>query len=92
MSDVPALRVRVDGDLPEDVLRRIGDAVRRTVLYEVASLDLAPTLHEVPLKPEDFPRQPTSGHEPAKGDEVADIGGLIPILVGLILTHIASEE
>ncbi|MEU9080358.1 hypothetical protein ACFYUY_37490 [Kitasatospora sp. NPDC004745] len=43
------LRVTVQGDLPHDVLERIGNAVRKAVLYEVAELDLVPPLREVPL-------------------------------------------
>ncbi|KJS55125.1 hypothetical protein [Streptomyces rubellomurinus] len=43
------LRVTVQGDLPHEVLERIGEAVRRAVLSEVASLDLAHPLHEVPF-------------------------------------------
>ncbi|MFI6151490.1 hypothetical protein ACIBCA_02200 [Kitasatospora sp. NPDC051170] len=42
------LRVTVQGDLPDAVLARIGDSVRRAVLDEVAELDLAPPLREVP--------------------------------------------
>ncbi|WP_031066274.1 hypothetical protein [Streptomyces sp. NRRL WC-3742] len=42
------LRVTVEGDLPHNVLERIGDSVRRAVLDEVAELDLAPPLREVP--------------------------------------------
>ncbi|MFI9366131.1 hypothetical protein ACIG5E_34530 [Kitasatospora sp. NPDC053057] len=43
------LRVTVQGDLPHDVLERIGDSVRRAVLDEVAELDLTPPLREVPF-------------------------------------------
>ncbi|GAA2767461.1 hypothetical protein GCM10010103_65030 [Streptomyces paradoxus] len=42
------LRVTVQGDLPPETLKRIADAVRRTALNEVAELDLAPPLREVP--------------------------------------------
>ncbi|MFD8979629.1 hypothetical protein [Streptomyces sp. NPDC059564] len=42
------LQVTVEGDLPPKTLERIADAVRRTVLDEVAELDLAPPLREVP--------------------------------------------
>ncbi|MEV8322333.1 hypothetical protein ACFV6D_12715 [Kitasatospora sp. NPDC059812] len=41
--------VTVQGDLEGDVLQRIGDTVRRLVLDQVAELDLAPPLREVPL-------------------------------------------
>ncbi|MFD5463088.1 hypothetical protein ACFWIQ_09725 [Kitasatospora sp. NPDC127059] len=41
------LRVTVHGDLPAKTMERIADAVRRTVLDEVAELDLAPPLREV---------------------------------------------
>lgn len=41
--------VRVQGDLPSDVLERIGAAVRRAVLDAVAELDIAPPLYEWPL-------------------------------------------
>ncbi|MFE4974733.1 hypothetical protein ACFRAR_21825 [Kitasatospora sp. NPDC056651] len=45
------LRVAVQGDLPAKTMERIADAVRRTVLDEVAELDLAPPLHEVSHEP-----------------------------------------
>ncbi|MFC9680360.1 hypothetical protein [Streptomyces sp. NPDC056948] len=45
------LQVTVQGDLPPKTLERISDAVRRTVLDEVAELDLAPPLREVPPPP-----------------------------------------
>ncbi|MFD8291100.1 hypothetical protein ACFXAO_16005 [Streptomyces lavendulae] len=52
------LRVTVQGDLPPKTLERIADAVRRTVLYEVAELDLAPPLTEVtPTEPAPKPGQ-----------------------------------
>ncbi|RKT19378.1 hypothetical protein BX285_3835 [Streptomyces sp. 1114.5] len=41
------LKVSVQGDLPPKTMERIADAVRRTVLDEVAELDLAPPLREV---------------------------------------------
>ncbi|MFE4590552.1 hypothetical protein [Streptomyces laurentii] len=41
------LRVTVQGDLPADTMERIAAAVRRTVLDEVAELDIAPPLREV---------------------------------------------
>ncbi|MFC8393627.1 hypothetical protein [Streptomyces sp. NPDC057238] len=41
------LRVTVEGDLPAKTMERIADAVRQTVLDEVAGLDLAPPLREV---------------------------------------------
>ncbi|MFG2111273.1 hypothetical protein ACGFRB_01290 [Streptomyces sp. NPDC048718] len=57
------LRVTVQGDLPADTMERITDAVRRTVLDEVAELDLAPPLREVapaePGKPGAVPPRPT---------------------------------
>ncbi|MGW2183575.1 hypothetical protein ACWCXX_37260 [Streptomyces sp. NPDC001732] len=50
------LRVTVLGDLQPEVLERIGDSVRRAVLNEVAELDLAPPLREVPFGNADPPR------------------------------------
>ncbi|MEU7020425.1 hypothetical protein ABZ990_07165 [Streptomyces sp. NPDC046203] len=56
------LRVTVQGDLPADAMERITDAVRRTVLDEVAELDLAPPLREAdpgePGKPKAAPSRP----------------------------------
>ncbi|MFJ6760758.1 hypothetical protein ACIQNK_37810 [Streptomyces sp. NPDC091273] len=53
------LQVTVQGDLPPKTLERISDAVRRTVLDEVAELDLAPPLREVPpTDPAPEPGQP----------------------------------
>lgn len=53
------LRVTVQGDLPPSTLERIADAVRRTVLDEVAELDLAPPLREVtPAGRDPKPGQP----------------------------------
>ncbi|MFJ5197918.1 hypothetical protein ACIQCQ_38595 [Streptomyces sp. NPDC088394] len=53
------LRVTVQGDLPPSTLERIADAVRRTVLDEVAELDLAPPLREVTPAEQD----PKPGHD-----------------------------
>ncbi|KIF00355.1 hypothetical protein PL81_41690 [Streptomyces sp. RSD-27] len=53
------MQVTVEGDLPPKTLERIADAVRRTVLDEVAELDLAPPLREVPpAEPAPEPGQP----------------------------------
>ncbi|MFE7106892.1 hypothetical protein ACFU98_09010 [Streptomyces sp. NPDC057575] len=52
---IEGLRVTVHGDLPHEVLERIGDSVRRAVLNEVAELDLAPPLREVPFGNTDSP-------------------------------------
>lgn len=41
--------VRVTGDLPRDILERLGTAVERAVLDEVAQLDIAPPLRIWPL-------------------------------------------
>ncbi|MFH8516834.1 hypothetical protein ACH4CE_17320 [Streptomyces gelaticus] len=50
------LRVTIHGDLPPEVLERMGDSVRRAVLNEVAELDLAPPLPEAPFGNTDSPR------------------------------------
>jgi hypothetical protein len=73
---VEGLRVTVEGDLPQEVLERVAEAVRQTALREVAELDLAPALHEVPLEAADF-----AGGGGRAGDE--DFGPLIPILLGI---------
>ncbi|MFH8386064.1 hypothetical protein ACH4E7_34955 [Kitasatospora sp. NPDC018058] len=52
------LRVTVQGDLPHGVMERIGDSVRRAVLDEVAELDLAPPLVEVPFGEHHSPHNP----------------------------------
>lgn len=44
------LRVLVEGDLPKDVMQKIGQSVRRAVLDTIAELDIAPPLVEKPLK------------------------------------------
>ena len=72
---VDGLRVTVEGDLPREVLERIADAVRETTLREVAELDIAPDLQEVPLEPADF------GDVAPRDDE--DLVPLIPILLGI---------
>jgi hypothetical protein len=54
MSRIQGVRVTVESDLPEEVVARLADAVRATVLQEVAQLDLAPALHQVPLESSDF--------------------------------------
>jgi hypothetical protein len=43
------LDVRVEGDLPRDVMERIGASVRMAVLESIADLDIAPPLYEWPL-------------------------------------------
>ncbi|MFG2439918.1 hypothetical protein [Streptomyces sp. NPDC048508] len=81
MPNVEGLRVTVEGDLPRDVMERIADTVRRTVLDEVATLDIAPQLREWPLaEPE------TPAPEAPLGDEVDSwAGGLGHILLGIVL-------
>ncbi|MFG3052533.1 hypothetical protein ACGFZP_16455 [Kitasatospora sp. NPDC048239] len=69
MSKVKGLRVTVEGDMPSHVMTDIASAVRRTVLSEIAHLDIAPPLHEVRLTAADFGED---GH----GDEPLDLGGL----------------
>lgn len=43
------LRVTVQGDLPQEAMDRIAQSVSQTVLREVAELDIAPPLREVPF-------------------------------------------
>ena len=78
MSYVDGLRVTVEGDLPREVLERVAEAVRQTTLKEVAELDLAPELKEVPLEPADFADLPS-----ARRGREEDFGPLIPILLGI---------
>lgn len=49
MSDLTGLRVLVQGDLPADVMGRISAGVRAAVLSELAEIDIAPPIFEVPL-------------------------------------------
>jgi hypothetical protein len=46
---VKGVRVTVQGDIPAEALTRLQDAVRETVLHELAALDLSSSLSEVPL-------------------------------------------
>ena len=73
---VEGLRVTVEGDLPQEVLERVAEAVREATMRTVAELDLSPRLQEVPLLPADF-----ADVKPAEGEE--DFGPLIPILLGI---------
>lgn len=97
MAKVEGLRVLVEGDLPEEVLVKVSEAVRRAALEAVADLDLAPALREVPLEPTDFPAAQVvepGGDKPgdklaseatseAAADESAFPIELIPILLGI---------
>lgn len=49
MRQVEGLRVEVLGDLPDDVMLRVAQAVRVAVLGTLADLDTAPQLFEWPL-------------------------------------------
>jgi hypothetical protein len=48
MANESGLRVTVQGGLPQEAMERIASSVRRAVLQEVAELDLAPPLRELP--------------------------------------------
>ncbi|MEV4514395.1 hypothetical protein AB0K00_36220 [Dactylosporangium sp. NPDC049525] len=51
MQQIKGVRAVVQGDLPEEIMERIAVAVRRTVLHELADVDLGPRLRQVPLQP-----------------------------------------
>jgi hypothetical protein len=78
VNNVDGLRVTVEGDLPREVLERIGDAVRTTVLQEVAELDVAPALHEVPLEAADFADLSDVSEDPGDPTPLD-----IPVLLGI---------
>ncbi len=76
MKHPNGLQVTVDGDLPAAVLERIAESVRKTVLREVASLDLEVNLEEAP-PPEQF-----AVDRPAKAD---GLGFPVPFPLGIWL-------
>jgi hypothetical protein len=82
MNDVTGLRVLVQGDLPADVMRRVGAAVRAAALAELAEIDIAPALFEVPWP---APSKPGPDVD-LDGVEVAELGlPIVPELLGLWL-------
>ena len=49
MAQESGVRVTVQGSLPPEAMEKIANSVKRAVLAEVATLDLAPPLREVPI-------------------------------------------
>lgn len=79
MNEVSGLKVIVQGDLPTEIMERVGASVRKAVLSELADADLAPDLKETPLQPV----QHGSEDLPGADFGIADI--VIPILLGIWL-------
>lgn len=82
MSNVDGLRVTVEGTLPTEIMIRIADAVRQAVIVEIAEIDIAPPLHEVPLQPSDF-----DGPSP-----ISDLDGPIDIIGQLLGIWLKQDD